>query len=254
MILEAYIWALSKAVPGARKAGLVYEVAGIAGRFRRHKKAWEPHLNTTRRLIAEAAANAPADKPILVLGAGLGLDLPVKNLAAHKGGAHLCDAVETPSLRRTLRQYPTLSFERIDLTGMLNAFWADTNCDTIEAPAVAPVPAGDWGLVISCNILSQLPLSFAASPPTTDTEARITAAIQKAHIDALNRQACPILLITDYERRDEQKTQQDIIPSVPPHLLPGNAFEEWDWHIAPKGELGKDRTVTLKVGAWRWAP
>jgi len=250
MILEAYIWALSKAVPGARKAGLVHEVAGIAGRFQRCKTAWRNHLNNSRKLIAAHILKADPNEPILVLGAGLGLDLPFEALNAHKSGALLCDAVETPTLRKKLRGLDNLSFEASDLTGLLTQFWGKEDCDTIVPPRIAPIPLTGYSMVISCNILSQLPLSFANSPPVGDTEIRLTVTVQQAHILALKAMQCPALLITDYERRDTTAGETQLIPSVAPQLLPEEQIAKWDWPVAPTGELAKDREVILKVGTW----
>jgi len=250
MIIEAYIWAFSKAAAGARQAGLVYEIAGIAGRFRRHQESWETHLNNSRKLIAEQIALADLNEPILVLGAGLGLDLPLDALNHHPSGALLCDAVETPTMRQKLKKYPNLSFEIIDLTGLLAPFWADNNSDSIRPPACAPIPLTGYSLAISCNILSQLPLPFAKSPPESDTEIRLTAAIQHAHMTALNVMDCPALIITDYERIDTIGGDTQNIISAAPQLFPEEPLKIWDWEIAPKGELGKDQSVSLKVGAW----
>lgn len=250
MIEEAYIWALSKAAPGARKAELVYEVAGIAGRYRRHKKSWQSHLENTQRIIGEQLAVADTAEPILVLGAGLGLDLPIETLAQHPSGSLLCDAVETPTIRKKIKKHNNLSFEISDLTGLLAPFWADSSCDTIHPPVCAPIPLIGYSLVVSCNILSQLPLSFAASPPNGDTEIRLTAAIQQAHIKALQAMNCPALLVTDYERIDKTGDTTDTVITSAPQIALGEPLETWDWHIAPNGELGKNREVTLKVGAW----
>jgi len=250
VLLEAYIWALSKAVPGARKAGLVYEVAGIAGRHQRHKNNWAPHLENTRHFIVENLPLADENEPVLVLGAGLGLDLPLDALNSHKSGALLCDAVETPLLRKKLKKYPNLSFERSDLTGLLAPFWADDSCDSIRPPLCAPMPLTGYSMVVSCNILSQLPLSFAGSPPISENEIRLTAAIQQAHMKALKAMECPVLLITDYERIDKIGMDEKTITMVAAPLLPGDPIQSWDWHIAPKGELAGNREVTLRVGAW----
>jgi hypothetical protein len=254
MILEAYIWALSRAAKGARKAGLVYEVAGIAGRYNRQKKAWQPHLENTRRLIADNIHLAQENEPILLLGAGLGLDVPLGVLDKHPTGVLLADAVETPQMRAKLRKHENISLEISDVTGLLAPFWAsDTSSDNngpILSPACAPIPLVGHSMVISCNILSQLPLPFANSPPETDIERKLTAAIQQAHMAALKAMKCPVLLITDYERVDTNDGIEEVIPTAPPQLLPGDPIETWDWHVAPLGELGKTRKVTLNVGAW----
>lgn len=250
MFEELWLSMTSRSCPGARQAGLVYEVAGIAGRHRRHREAWAPHLEATKTIISEQISDVDPEKPILLLGAGLGLDLPVETLNAHKGGAQLCDAVETPKMRKIIKENDNLSFKLRDLTGLMAPFWTDKGCDSITPPSCAPLPMSGYGLAISCNLLSQLPLSFANSPPVGDTEIRLTAAIQQAHVRALRAMDCPALLITDYERHDTAAGDTNVIPSVAPQLLPGDPIKTWDWRIAPKGELAKDRKVTLKVGAW----
>jgi hypothetical protein len=250
MILEAYTWALSKAAPGARKAGLVYEAAAIAARYNRQKKAWHQHLLNTRAAIAAAVEKADPTEPILVLGAGLGLDLPLAALNKHPAGALLCDAVFTPQLRFRMRTFRNLSFEVADATGLLAPFWEDKGNTPISPPAIAPIPLTGFSLAVSCNLLSQLPLSFAKSPPEGETEVRLTAAIQQAHLKALKAMDCPTLLITDYMREETMKGTTQTVSSSAPQLVFGDPAHLWNWNLAPEEERGKGLSTLLKVGVW----
>lgn len=241
---------MSTYISSARKAGLVSEVAGIAGRYARSKTAWEPHLKQTSAFIEQKLALADPKKPILVLGSGLCLDLPLEALNAHPAGAVLMDAVLPFQARFKCRKLKNISFQGADITGFLKDFWGNNKTNPITPPDIAPMPEGNFGMVISCNLLSQLPLSFASSPPSGETEQRLTAAIQLAHVRALNTIRCPLIIITDYERLETELGKTTNIPTVAPHLLPGEPQQAWEWHIAPNGEVRTGLDIKLNVGAW----
>ncbi|MCJ9428495.1 hypothetical protein [Kordiimonas marina] len=251
MLGEALTDLTARAAPGARAAGLVHELAGIGGRYRRHKKAWQPHLQHTKECITAHLYQADKAEPVLLIGAGLGLDVPLDALNAHPAGALLMDAVETLSLRWKLRRYPNIRFERFDVTGLLAPYAHTEEGAALHPPAIAPLPLVGYGMAVSCNILSQLPLAFADSPPADEDERALTAAIQKAHVKALMAMGCPALLITDYARIETKDDgHRHVIPTVERSFLPGDPLETWDWHIAPKGEAAPDLDISLKVGAW----
>lgn len=251
MIVEAFTWAFSRATKGARAAGLVQEVAAIAGKYHRNKKAWQPHLEQTRAAITAAVKQADPAEPILVLGAGLGLDLPLKALNDHPAGALLCDAVKTPQLAAKLKRYPNLQFELWDVTGLLEEFWDDYSNKNIVPPAFAPMPLTGYSLAVSVNMLSQIPLSFTKSPPEGDKEIRLAAAVQHAHMMTLKAMDFTILLVTDHERHESLDGETEVITTVASPLWPCAPMHEWDWHIAPARENKSGQTTTLKVGAWQ---
>lgn len=242
MLKELYTSLTSRTAPGARKAGLAREVAGISGRYSRQKEAWENHLQHTKECISAHLHEAEAGEPLLVLGAGLCLDLPLDALNGHPAGSLLVDAVETARARRMVKRYDNLAFELSDITGCLSSS---------KAPAqVAPIPLAGYGMAISCNILSQLALPFASSPPENDEEKAIITKLQDAHIRALMAMNCPALLITDYERVEMHGDHDHIVTTVDRSHLPGAPLEAWQWYIAPKGEVNRHLDIRLNVGAW----
>lgn len=250
-MIEEFLTVLTvRAVPGAREGGLVREIAGILGRHRRQKAFWAEHLQHTKECITAHLHQADPKEPILLMGAGLCLDVPLAALNDHPAGALLVDAVETRQTRKAIKGFDNIEFERLDLTGFLEEFWLGDENTAISPPDMAPLPLVGHGMAISCNILSQLALPFASSPPSDETEEKLTDAIQKAHIRALMAMDCPALLITDYERIETEGTAPHVIKTVNQHLLPGDPIEVWDWPIAPLGEVEKDLDVRLKVGAW----
>lgn len=242
MLHELYISLTSRTAPGARKAGLAREIAGISGRYGRQKRAWENHLQHTKECISAHLHEAEANEPLLVLGAGLCLDLPLDALDNHPAGALLVDAVETPRTRRLLSGYDNLEFELCDITGCL--------ASNAAPPRIAPIPLAGYGMAISCNILSQLALPFASSPPENEQEKDIITRLQDGHIRALTAMNCPTLLITDYERVEMHGDHDHIVTTVDRSHLPGAPLETWQWYIAPKGEVNRHVDIRLNVGAW----
>jgi len=250
-VIEEFLTVLTvRAVPGAREGGLVKEIAGIQGRHRRNRRAWADHLQHTKECITAHLWQADSREPILLMGAGLLLDVPLDALDAHPAGALFMDAVETARTRRRLRRRGNIQFERADVTGFLAPFWLGERDEMISPPDMAPLPLVGHGMAVSCNILSQLVLPFASSPPRGELEEKLTTAIQKAHIRALMAMDCPALLITDYERVETDGKDPRVITTVDTSLLPGDPLETWDWTIAPPGEVADDLDIRLKVGAW----
>ena len=182
MLCEMLTSLCARSVPGARRMGLVQELVAIEARYRRQKTAWAPHLAHTKQVIIEAVTRAPADRPILLLGAGALLDVPLDMLNAHPAGAVLADAVLLPGVRCKLARYDRLDFILMDVTGMLA---------TGQLPDAAPIQTTGFGLVISCNMLSQISLPYASSPPVCVNEREIQAAIQSAHLKALKNRNMP---------------------------------------------------------------
>lgn len=250
MLQELIVSLTSQSAPAARKAGLVSEVAAISGRYRRHKAAWTDHLEKTCAAIEKKLPDINPEKPILILGAGPCLDIPLAALNRHPSGTVLMDAVYTPMTRYQCLRHKNISFKCHDITGFLVPFWGNNDGEEIKLPDSAPLPTSGYSLVVSCNILSQLPLSFASSPPEGDTECRITASIQQMHIRALTAMDCPVLMITDYERLEIETENQLAISTIAPILLPDAPNQTWQWHIAPKGEVRPELNVTLNVGCW----
>ncbi|WP_308911448.1 hypothetical protein [Pseudokordiimonas caeni] len=253
MITDYLARLFASAVPGARALGLVDEAIGIQARHRRQAEAWAPHLTRTRDIIRDHLGFADPAEPIVVLGAGLGLDLPLGALDAHPAGALLIDAVRLPAMRKRLRAYDNLGFELHDVTGLIRPYAQAKDGAAVEAPALAPVPVAGAGMIVSVNLLSQLALPFIDSPPESDEDKATRRALVAAHLDALKAADCPVLLITDVMREETDALGPRPHETVPNDLIadwPAEEIARWDWHLAPKGENRDGTTVTLQVGAW----
>lgn len=246
MIKELISYILSRAVPGARRAGLVQECVAIAARHSRHAAAWQPHLNRCKAHITKAIDKADPAKPILVLGAGPCLDLPLDALNDHPAGAVLVDAVLLPSTKRLVARYPNLKFQLSDVTGLLAG-----GGDQMTIPEFAPIETQGYGLIISANILSQLPLTFISVPPENEGEKAIMQAIQQAHVNTLAKSGVTTLIICDYKAEfivENAKNTYNTIDSV---IFSADAIDSWTWAVAPFGEMGPQKELRLTVGVWQ---
>ena len=246
MLREFLTYVLCDAASGARKAGLVRECVAIAARYRRHSDSWSEHLERCKYHVSEALQRCDPSKPVLVLGVGPCLDIPVEALATHPAGATLVDAVLLPQTKKWLACYPGLKFKLQDLTGLLAA-----SGDVNVIPEIAPIDTKDYGLIISANIVSQLPLAFANIPPENDNDRAIIKAIQGAHITALKQSGVPALVLSDFKADVSMHDGKSGYNTLDSSIFAGDAVDKWLWAIAPLGELGADRELSLSVGAWQ---
>lgn len=247
MIRELISYIVSRAAPGARAAGLVTECVAITARHRRNSVAWAPHLERCKRHIVDALKVADPNKPVLVLGAGPCLDLPIEALAAHPAGAVLVDAVSLPSTKKLIAKYAKLSFILSDVMGLLAA--GDTIADI---PELAPINTAGYGLIISANILSQLPLAFVSVPPESADEKTVMHKIQAAHVAVLKASDVPSLILSDYSAEILVANVKNAYNTLDSVIDTTETIDSWTWSVAPLGELGTQKELRLKVGVWRF--
>jgi hypothetical protein len=239
---------------------LGYRYAAVACLYRADRCAgdWAPHQRNTRQAILDAMRDAsPACDTALVLGSGPCLDLPIPELLARFPRLLLVDVAHPPPALRLASRYPTIELVARDLTGMAVLL----SSSDVEPPTV-PVPTvflddPRIGLVVSANLVSQLPLvplrRMAKRWPQADQGA-LGHAIVAAHVTYLSRFTCPVLLIGDVERHvldaDGKRVEQDD-PLFGVGLPWGR---EWDWQLAPVGELSSGWSIVNRVRAVRLDP
>jgi hypothetical protein len=258
-MLREWLTSLRTRCPPALVA-LGYRYAAVACLYRadRCAAAWAPHQRNSRQAILDAMRDAsPACDTILILGSGPCLDLPMPELLARFSRLLLVDVAHPPPALRLASRYPAIELVALDLTGMAALLSATT-----AEPPIAPVPTAFLddpriGLVVSANLVSQLPLvplrQMAKRWPQGD-QAALGHAIVAAHITYLARFTCPALLIGDLERRvldaDGKLVEQDD-PLFGVCLPLGR---EWDWLLAPVGELSGGWSIVNRVRALRLDP
>jgi hypothetical protein len=113
----------------------------------------------------------------------------------------------------------------------------------------------DAGLVVSLNILSQLPLPFSVwmeKKGWKDGNDVFLDKVMNRHVEALIKLRVPVLMIADidhlYLEGDEVIGRQSALPKDFSHA----PFATWDWNIAPRGEADKNVAIRHSVGAWHF--
>lgn len=260
MLLE---WAhyLSTPAPWAhRRLGYLRESVSLLSRSRRCRRAWAPHLEASRALIGEAIADVPLRRSAIVLGSGLLDDVPLRGLAEAFDSVLLVDAVHPWPSRLQARRHANVRLMTADLSGSAELLLG-RSADLLD-PLPVLCAGGDVDLVISANLLSQLPilpldrLASRAGQRLPNPPLDLGRRIVEAHLDALAGLSARVCLITDVEQietdRDGRITDRlDLLHGV---SLPA-PDRAWDWDLAPFGEAERDRRLVHRVQAYRnWRP
>lgn len=245
MILEALRHLLTPAPPAIKKMGYVREAIAIEARYKRCRTAWAPHLKNCKDEILKAVAPLKKDDKVMILGSGALHDVPVTEILAQGLDLICVDIVHLPQIRR---QYKELTFIEKDITGLVEPLYqADPLPENYDVAWEI-----DADLVISLNILSQLPLCLVdyakkrKQPLPDDFAKRVTA----AHLDWLKSLETSILIIGDVERLYYKGVELVERKTASPVQLP-EPDTLWDWHVAPRGEADPQINILHKVGVWR---
>lgn len=232
-----------------RRLGYPSEIIGTWSRHRRCRAAWAPHLENCRKAIGAAALAAPSHRKATVLGSGLLLDVPLDALAAMFGEVVLVDILHLPAVRRSVARFRNARLVEADLSGVVGKLTGMSDGD----PSL-DLPDGDADLVVSANLLTQLPFLPCRwlkrhRAVAEDAIEAFEKAILRHHLQALARLPGRVCLITEIEQRlCEGDTPVDTYD--PLHGLDvGAASAEWTWDIAPRPELHRRYDLRYRVVA-----
>jgi len=256
MLIEALKYLTTPCSPHLRALGFLSELIATEARHRRCRDAWAPHLEKTRAMISAAAGAASGNEKAVVLGGGLLTDIPLRVLAAKFATVVLVDVCFLKQTRRNVWRHPHIEMQTCDITGVAEAVRRGELPDPVVPDTLT---LADADLVVSANVMSQLPLVPLAylrkRHGLTDTEAarKFAEGIIRAHLDLLK--SCPgtVCLITEVERQFLNETYvigtEDPLWGVKPDMKGG---EEWLWDIAPRPEASADYDVRNRVRATVW--
>lgn len=257
MLFEVLRYLCTPCPRQVRALGHLSGLISLDARHRRCRRAWAPHLERCRALMLDAARDCSPRRTALVVGSGLLLDVPLEELSGLFEQVILCDVLHLPAIRRRARRLPNVDLAARDLTDLGERVWADLRAD--RAPDLAvPAPTHfldrrDLDLVVSDNLLSQLPLPFLERvgrrfPGFDAGELEDFARrIVEAHLAWLGGFRARVCLIADVERR---KLRGGTVLECEDPLF-GAALPEperaWDWDIAPRPELWPDADARHRV-------
>jgi hypothetical protein len=255
MLAELFLHLTTPAARMTRKLGLVGESVALWARGNRQRRAWGPHHEHCRAVVAEAAAELPQRRKVVILGSGLLRDIPLDLLSRQFEQVLLIDAVHLPQIRLRMRFRPKVMLLTRDLTGVMSwlAEEADERIDPLADLASDPTV----DLVVSANLMSQLawPVEdWLADHPdrARHLPADLPAQCIAWHFADLRRFHGRVVLLSDVEmiERDRTGAITDRLDLTRGVALPA-PDDNWDWPVAPFGEAERDRESIHRVSAWR---
>lgn len=243
-----------------RHMDYLHEIIAMKSRYRRNRDAWEPHLENTRRYVLSSAEECRNRSKAVVLGAGLLLDVPLKELSSMFREVVLLDIVLLPEVLKSARKYDNVRIIQHDVTNLARKLHENILHGQHELPEASPaIPEidDDTGLVVSLNILSQLwvmPRAYALKKLRNLAEDRIDVwcrQIVESHYAFLTSLPCTICLVADHEfiQRDREGAIVRRSSTICGFALPA-PDTSWSWNIVPFGEDHQFLSKELNVGAW----
>ncbi len=236
------------------------EAIAMRQRHRRNRAAWSPHLERSRRFVLDAAERCRDRTKVVILGAGLLLDVPLAELSTMFREVVLLDIVLLPEIRRVIKEYGNATFIQNDLTNLAEKLYNNIHQGVRvlpeAAPGILPVVEGA-ALVVSLNILSQLwvmPRVYALRKLPRIDEEKLDdwcRRIVESHYVFLQSLDCQVCLVADHAfvKRDRGGGIVSSGTTIAGLSLP-EPQASWMWNIVPLGEDGQFASKELKVGAW----
>ena len=260
MFYELFASITTSCPPYVRHMDYLHEAIALRGRYLRNKVSWEPHLERSRRSVLSAAGKCESREKVVVLGAGLLLDVPLEELSSLFREVVLVDIVFLPEVREKIQRLSNVKLVQHDVTNVAHALYDNIQQGGRELPAAAPnVPGIDdtTGLVVSLNILSQLwvmPRAYALKKMRGLDEEQVNEwclEITGAHYAYLRSLSCAVCLIADHEFVKRDREGRALIQgSTIANLALPEPDTTWIWNIIPKGDARHYLSKELKVGAW----
>lgn len=249
MLAEIAVYLATPCRGDHRRFGHLKAAVDLWSRANRVHRVWAPHYARCHAVVDQAIAGLSSRRTVLVLGSGLARDIPLARLAASFDRVVLADVVHLLPVRLRAMRHRNVRFVETDLSGAA-ALIASPAADLTDALAdLGRDPTLD--LVISANLLSQLPLGVATALDRCGRfpDRPLSRRIVEAHLDALARLPCRACLLTDTEWRRVDRSgrileRHDLLHGAAPPALTAR----WDWTVAPLGEDGPDHALVHAAG------
>lgn len=255
LIREILTYLSAKTTKEARAFGHLYESISLLAREKRCQKFWLPHRTQCKNFILKAAKSCKKHDAILILGSGPLHEIPLNELSEMYERVDLVDVVHLSETKNKYSHLANVHFIEADVTELESEIRR-------EKIIINKVPSafltGNYSLVVSANLLSQLPyhlrsflLKKASQKITEEQLDNFCYQVSLDHYQYLAKFRCPVVLITDTESHYIGKKEETIDVQTPyiNFTLPV-PHEQWWWNLAPRPEFSKDYSVKMKVSAF----
>jgi hypothetical protein len=236
----------------AKSFGHLTESISLLSREKRCKKTWATHRSSCKQFINAELKNARHYNSVLVLGSGPLHEIPIEVLSKTFKRVVLVDIVHLKSTKKSIKYLSNVEFVEHDITEIEEAL-------RVKKELKKKVPTEfldqDWGLVLSVNVMSQLPLHLDSYInkklknrfPKEQIDNFLND-VTRNHLSYLQSFKTNVILITDtqthYYDRNEKVFQTD---NNYEHLSLPMPLEEWNWNVAPIPEFQKDVGMKMRV-------
>ena len=251
MIAEMIVYAASRASKAVRQVGLLTESVGLWSRGRRQRAAWQAHEAQCHAVIQRAIANCVRKNTVVVLGSGLVRDVPMAAMLSAFQRVVLIDVVHLPAVRWQYGRHPRVQMISRDLTGVLD--WVIGQADARRDPLMDVRADHHVDLVISANVLSQLPIALEnwldGNPHRAGAlPADLLASLIRWHLADLLALPSQVCLLTDVAMVERKRggAVSDTLDLMRGCSLPP-PDTQWDWTMAPFGEIERDHEYIHRV-------
>ncbi len=259
-----------------RKLGLLSDLIGIESRYSRCKQAWKPHLENSRRMILETVQSLKKHDRVIIFGAGSLHDVPLKELSESFSEVHLVDIFFLQATINEVKGYSNVEFHELDITGVLRkAYEACSTPNTVMSELAifsSFVPKhfmdNDFDLVVSLNLLSQLPLPIKnyiekLNIQESKNNPKLDQFYQSLILNHLNflrsfaAKGSKVLLISDIEKMvygagSQLKASESSLEGLTEDIFQGwEILDSWNWDLAPLEELDSQYSLQLKIRVFR---
>lgn len=239
----------------ARSFGHLKESISLLFREKRCQKTWATHRASCKQFITSELKNARHYDSVLVLGSGPLHEIPIEILSTTFKRVVLVDIVHLKSTKKSVAHLTNVEFVEHEITEIEEALRLNKQLkDKIPQTFLDH----KWGLVLSVNIMSQLPLHLHTfievklknkfATPEVET---FLKAVTKNHLNYLQSFQTNVILITDtqtiyYDKKDniiQTDNNYDHLELPKPAL-------EWNWNVAPIPEFQKDIGYKMRVSGF----
>jgi hypothetical protein len=255
-MLSVFEYLITPCPKHIKAMGYLFEAMGIQDRYRRCAKVWEPHLQKTREVILDGMNRCQQHRKAILIGAGLLHDLPLEELSKTFREVVLVDIVHPLRHRYRTWKYKNVTRLRLDITDTVREVYRLSEDDRYPLPTRELsffLNDRELDFTASINLLSQLPcmpMAYLISRkvhPKTAIDAYATNLIRN-HLAWLSRLPGQVTLVTDFERiqwdADHHRVNTiDILYGQ----KPTKPAEEWEWNLAPLGEVNSKVAYTRQV-------
>lgn len=251
MIWEWWQYLTTPVPKYVKEMGYLHEAIAMAARAKRCRVPWQSHYQKCQTVINEAMQRCEKHRTALIMGAGSLNDIPLSGLSEQFETVYLIDLVFLKSAKQQAAMFRNVHLIEADVTESVADIFKG---QTLLTPPQAWLNKTDIDLVVSLNILTQLPLlpakwllSKYALPELALAD--LSQTMIQQHLDYIQKFNATVCLIAD--RWDtEFDASGKVLDEFDPwwEVEQPDVIKSWEWELMPVGEVNRSQGQKNRVG------